>query len=62
MGSFDPGLSAMTNITFVGTHLINGKPANDMTCITGFDQRVSWSEAGAAFSMYVAYSTGNPIF
>jgi hypothetical protein len=38
MGSFDPELSAMTNIAFLGTHLINGKPANDTACVTGFDQ------------------------
>ncbi|KAF8524875.1 phospholipase B [Hysterangium stoloniferum] len=38
MGSFDPSLSAMANLTFVGTHLVNGRPANDTACVQGFDQ------------------------
>ncbi|KIJ52230.1 hypothetical protein M422DRAFT_156996 [Sphaerobolus stellatus SS14] len=38
MGSFDPNLSAMTPTKFIGTHLINGKPANNTACVTGFDQ------------------------
>ena len=37
-GSFDPNLSAMVNITFVGTNLTNGKPDNGSSCVTGFDR------------------------
>jgi len=38
MGSWDPNLSAMVNLTYVGTHLLNGKPENGTGCVTGFDQ------------------------
>jgi len=38
MGSFDPNLSTMIKTKFVGTHLLNGQPANDTACVTGFDQ------------------------
>lgn len=38
MGSWDPSLSAMVNLTYVGTHLSNGKPDNDTACVTGFDE------------------------
>ena len=38
MGSWDPSLSAMVNLTYVGTHLLNGKPNNDTACVTGFDE------------------------
>jgi lysophospholipase len=37
-GSWDPNLSSMVNITFVGTNLTNGKPDNGDSCVTGFDQ------------------------
>jgi lysophospholipase len=37
-GSWDPQLSAMVNITYAGTHLTNGQPANDTACTTHFDQ------------------------
>lgn len=37
-GSWDPNLSAMTNVTFIGTNLVNGTPANTTACVTGFDQ------------------------
>jgi lysophospholipase len=37
-GSWDPDLSAMTNMTYVGTHLTNGQPPNDTGCVTGFDE------------------------
>ncbi|TDL25988.1 phospholipase B [Rickenella mellea] len=37
-GSWDPNLSAMMNMTYVGTNLVNGKPPNGTACITGFDQ------------------------
>ncbi|KAF9782507.1 phospholipase B [Thelephora terrestris] len=38
MGSWDPNVSAMVNLTYVGTHLSNGKPDNDTACVTGFDE------------------------
>ena len=38
MGSFDPNLSAMVSTKYVGTSLMNGHPANDTACVTGFDQ------------------------
>ena len=38
MGSWDPDLSAMVNLTYVGTHLLNGKPDNNTACVTGFDE------------------------
>jgi lysophospholipase len=38
MGSWDPNVSAMVNLTYVGTHLSNGKPDNDNACVTGFDE------------------------
>jgi lysophospholipase len=38
MGSWDPSLSAMVNLTYVGTHLLNGKPDNDTACVTGLDE------------------------
>jgi len=28
----------MVNLTYVGTHLLNGKPDNVTACVTGFDQ------------------------
>jgi lysophospholipase len=37
-GSWDPQLSAMVNITYVGTHLTNGQPDNSTACTTSFDQ------------------------
>ncbi|THH04642.1 hypothetical protein EW146_g10126 [Bondarzewia mesenterica] len=37
-GSFDPNLSAMMNLSYVGTHLNNGQPDNDTACVTHFDQ------------------------
>jgi lysophospholipase len=38
LGSYDPDLSAFVDIRFLGTHLINGKPANSSACVTQFDQ------------------------
>ena len=38
MGSFDPSLSAMANMQFLGTHLIGGAPGNASACVMGFDQ------------------------
>ena len=38
MGSYDPDLSAFIDMRFLGTHLINGKPANSSACVTEFDQ------------------------
>jgi lysophospholipase len=37
-GSWDPDLSAMANLSYVGTHLTNSKPDNDTACVTGFDE------------------------
>lgn len=37
-GSWDPQLSAMVNMTYGGTLLNNGQPANDTACTTSFDQ------------------------
>ncbi|KAI0690543.1 phospholipase B [Cytidiella melzeri] len=37
-GSWDPNLSAMMNMTYAGTHLTNGVPDNDTSCVTAFDQ------------------------
>jgi lysophospholipase len=37
-GSWDPQLSAMVNITYVGTHLTNGQPDNSTACTTFFEQ------------------------
>jgi Lysophospholipase catalytic domain len=37
-GSWDPSLSALVNLTYVGTHLTNGQPPNSTGCVTGFDQ------------------------
>ncbi|KAI0063507.1 phospholipase B [Artomyces pyxidatus] len=37
-GSWDPSLSAMTNLTYIGTHLTNGVPDNSTACVNGFDQ------------------------
>jgi len=37
-GSWDPSLSAMMNISYVGTHLTNGQPDNATACTTQFDQ------------------------
>ena len=38
LGSYDPDLSAFVDIRFMGTHLINGQPANSSACVAGFDQ------------------------
>ena len=37
-GSWDPSLSAMVNVSYVGTHLTNGQPDNATACTTQFDQ------------------------
>src|SRR5260370_3454937 len=37
-GSWDPQLSGMVNISYAGTHLTNGQPANSTACTTFFDQ------------------------
>ena len=37
-GSWDPNLSAMMNLSYVGTHLKNGVPDNDTACVRAFDQ------------------------
>jgi len=38
LGSYDPNLSAFVDVRFMGTHLVNGKPANSSACVTEFDQ------------------------
>jgi lysophospholipase len=38
MGSFDPWLSSMADIQYIGTTLVNGQPENSSACVTGFDQ------------------------
>ncbi|KAL0956276.1 hypothetical protein HGRIS_002434 [Hohenbuehelia grisea] len=53
-GSFDPNLSAMVNITYAGTHLIDGFPPNGSACVTGFDQ--------VGFVMGTSASLFNQIF
>ncbi|KAI5123863.1 hypothetical protein M0805_005680 [Coniferiporia weirii] len=52
-GSFDPGLQAMMNTTFIGTHLVDGQPPNDTGCVRGFDQ--------ASFMMGTSASLFNQI-
>ncbi|KAH8119292.1 phospholipase B [Phellopilus nigrolimitatus] len=37
-GSWDPNLSAMVNITYIGTNFNNGTPPNSTGCVTGFDE------------------------
>jgi len=37
-GSWDPSLSSMMNLSYVGTHLTNGQPDNATACTTFFDQ------------------------
>ena len=37
-GSWDPNLSAMANMTYIGTHVDNLQPDNNTACVTGFDQ------------------------
>lgn len=38
LGSYDPSLSSFVDVRFLGTPLINGKPANSSSCVTAFDQ------------------------
>lgn len=38
IASYDPNLSAGMNLTYAGTHLINGMPVNGSACVTAFDQ------------------------
>ncbi|KAA1473978.1 phospholipase B [Dentipellis sp. KUC8613] len=52
-GSWDPNLSSMMNISYVGTKLNNGQPANNTACVTGFDQ--------ASFMMGTSASLFNQI-
>jgi lysophospholipase len=28
----------MVNLTYAGTQLVNGRPSNNTSCVTGFDQ------------------------
>ncbi|KAF9013961.1 acyl transferase/acyl hydrolase/lysophospholipase [Cyathus striatus] len=36
--SFDPGLSAAANLTFIGTNITGGRPMEEDKCVTGFDE------------------------
>lgn len=38
LASYDPGLSAGMNMTYVGTHLRDGRPDTGTSCVVGFDQ------------------------
>lgn len=38
LASYDPSLSAGMNMTYVGTHLKNGRPETGRSCVVGFDQ------------------------
>jgi len=58
MGSWDPSLSAMANLTYVGTHLSNGKPDNNTGCVTGFDQ--AGFVIGTSSSLFNVGETGQP--
>lgn len=58
MGSWDPSLSAMVNLTHVGTHLSNGKPGNDTACVTGFDE--AGFIIGTSSSLFNVSAIGNP--
>ncbi|TFY82193.1 hypothetical protein EWM64_g1817 [Hericium alpestre] len=53
-GSWDPSLSAMVNLSYAGTVLNEGNPANDTACVTAFDQ--------AGFVMGTSASLFNQIF
>ncbi|PSR76524.1 hypothetical protein PHLCEN_2v8427 [Hermanssonia centrifuga] len=53
-GSWDPNLSAMVNMTYIGTHLTNGEPDNNTACVTAFDQ--------AGFMMGTSASLFNQVF
>lgn len=58
MGSWDPSLSAMVNLTYVGTNLSSGKPDNDTSCVTGFDQ--IGFVIGTSSSLFNVSETGWP--
>ena len=58
MGSWDPSLSAMVNLTYVGTHLANGKPDNGTACVTGFDQ--AGFVIGTSSSLFNVGETSQP--
>ncbi|KAG6842116.1 hypothetical protein C0991_002770 [Blastosporella zonata] len=38
LASYDPNLSMGMNLTYAGTHLLNGTAVNGSACVTGFDQ------------------------
>ena len=58
MGSWDPSLSAMVNLTHVGTHLLNGKPDNDTACTIGFDE--AGFVIGTSSSLFNVSAIDNP--
>ncbi|EHN00925.1 Plb2p [Saccharomyces cerevisiae x Saccharomyces kudriavzevii VIN7] len=37
MGSWDPSLNAFTDVKYLGTKVINGKPVNKDQCVSGYD-------------------------
>ncbi|KAL3230251.1 Lysophospholipase 1 [Nakaseomyces bracarensis] len=38
LGSWDPSLSAFTDVRYLGTNVSNGKPVTEGQCVAGFDQ------------------------
>ncbi|TFK75253.1 phospholipase B [Pluteus cervinus] len=54
LASYDPNLSAGVNLTYAGTHLVNGHPENGSACVVGFDQ--------AGFVMGTSASLFNQLF
>jgi lysophospholipase len=59
-GSWDPQLSAMVNISYVGTHLSNGQPANSTACTTFFDQSGFIMGTSASFFNVSVFIPGHP--
>ncbi|KAH7108228.1 lysophospholipase catalytic domain-containing protein [Auriculariales sp. MPI-PUGE-AT-0066] len=52
-GSWDPDISAFTDVSIIGSYLNQGEPRNSTSCVTGFDQ--------AAFIMGTSSSLFNSI-
>ena len=38
IASYDPSLSSGMNLSYSGTHLVNGRSSNGSSCVMGFDQ------------------------
>ncbi|KAF9241566.1 phospholipase B [Melanogaster broomeanus] len=60
-GSWDPNLSGMAPMTYAGTHLVSGLPANPSACVTGFDQ-VSFIMGSSASFFNQVLDDSNGIF